>query len=237
MQSQLMQSLHQFLNFTMHHRVTITTLLMFMFLLLFLFSWLIEPRRYKQDYLIVLGAGLIDGKKVSRLLGSRIDRAIAFSNKQYDKGHKRPKLIMSGGQGKDEDLSEAEAMKDYAVKRGYDPDLILLEDKSTNTYQNMVYSKAVAIKDYGNEKFKVKFFTNNYHLFRAGLYAKMAHLKANGIGATTRFYFLPNATIREFAGVFIMHKKRHFVIIGLIAILFIIQAIFALLGWSKYIIA
>ncbi len=65
---------------------------------------------------------------------------------------------MSGGQGKDEDLSEAEAMKDYAVKRGYDPDLILLEDKSTNTYQNMVYSKAVAIKDYGNEKFKVKFF-------------------------------------------------------------------------------
>lgn len=144
---------------------------------------------------------------------------------------------MSGGQGKDEDLSEAEAMKDYAVKRGYDPDLILLEDKSTNTYQNMVYSKAVAIKDYGNEKFKVKFFTNNYHLFRAGLYAKMAHLKANGIGATTRFYFLPNATIREFAGVFIMHKKRHFVIIGLIAILFIIQAIFALLGWSKYIIA
>lgn len=170
--------------------------------LLNLVLYQIVPRRYKQDYLIVLGAGLIDGKKVSRLLGSRIDRAIAFSNKQYDKGHKRPKLIMSGGQGKDEDLSEAEAMKDY-----------------------------------GNEKFKVKFFTNNYHLFRAGLYAKMAHLRANGISATTRFYFLPNATIREFAGVFIMHKKRHFVIIGLIAILFIIQAIFALLGWSKYIIA
>ena len=43
--------------------------------------------------------------------------------------------------------------------------------------------------------------------------------------------------LREFAGVFIMHKKRHFVIIGLIAILFIIQAIFAVLGWGKYIIA
>lgn len=67
---------------------------------------------------------------------------------------------MSGGQGKDEDLSEAEAMKDYAVKRGYDPDLILLEDKSTNTYPNMVYSKEVAIKDYGSDNFKAKFFTN-----------------------------------------------------------------------------
>ncbi|OYS16452.1 hypothetical protein CBF56_09265 [Lactobacillus taiwanensis] len=205
--------------------------------LLNLFLYQIVPRRYKQDYLIVLGAGLIEGKKVSRLLGARIDRAIAFSNKQYDKGHKRPKLIMSGGQGKDENLSEAAAMKEYAVKHGYDPNLILLEDRSTNTYQNMIYSKEVATKDWGNTKFKAKFFTNNYHLFRAGLYAKMAHLNANGIGATTRFYFLPNATIREFAGVFIIHKKRHFVIIGLIAILFIIQAILAVLGLSKYIIA
>lgn len=65
----------------------------------------------------------------------------------------------------------------------------------------------------------------------------MPHLKANGVGSTIRFYFLPNATIREFAGVFIMHKKRHFAIIGLIAILFIIQAVFAPLGWTRYLIA
>lgn len=71
---------------------------------------------------------------------------------------------MSGGQGKDEDLSEAAAMKDYAVKHGYDPNLILLEDKSTNTYQNMLYSKKVAVNDWGNSNFKAKFFTNNYHL-------------------------------------------------------------------------
>lgn len=227
----------------LHSLVAGATLIAF-YLLFVMYNFLLNlvlyqivPRRYNQDYLIVLGAGLIEGKKVSRLLEARIDRAIAFSNKQYDKGHKRPKLIMSGGQGKDEDLSEAAAMKDYAVKHGYDPNLILLEDKSTNTYQNMLYSKKVATSDWGNPNFKAKFFTNNYHLFRAGLYAKMAHLKANGVGATTRFYFLPNATIREFAGVFIMHKKRHFVIIGLIAILFIIQAIFAVLGWGKYIIA
>lgn len=95
----------------------------------------------------------------------------------------------------------------------------------------------MATKDWGNANFKAKFFTNNYHLFRAGLYAKMAHLNANGVGSTTRFYFLPNATLREFAGIFVMHKKRHFVIIGLIAILFIIQAILAFIGWTKYLIA
>lgn len=192
------------------------------------------PRRYKQDYLIVLGAGLIQGKKVSRLLGARIDRAIAFSNKQYDKGKKRPKIIMSGGQGADEKVSEAYAMKEYAIKHGMPEEYILLEDKSRNTEQNMAFSKKVAIADFGSEKFRAKFFTNNYHLLRAGLYAKMANLRANGVGATTRFYFLPNAIIREFAGTFVMHKKRHFVIIGLIAIFFIAQAIIILLGANKW---
>lgn len=183
------------------------------------------PRGYKQDYLIVLGAGLVKGRKVSRLLGARIDRAIAYSNKQYDKGRKRPKMIMSGGQGNDEEVSEAFAMKEYAIEHGMPAKYILLEDKSTNTEQNMAFSKKIASEDFGNSKFKSKFFTNNYHLFRAALYAKIAGLHANGVGATTRLYFLPNAILREFAGVFIMHKKRHFIIIGLIIAFFILQII------------
>lgn len=192
------------------------------------------PRGYKQDYLIVLGAGLINGRKVSRLLGARIDRAIAYSNKQYDKGRKRPKIIMSGGQGPDEDVSEAFAMKEYAIEHGMPAEYILLEDKSRNTQQNMSFSKEIAIKDHGNDKFKSKFFTNNYHLLRAALYAKLAGLRANGVGATTRLYFLPNAIIREFAGTFIMHKKRHMTVIGLIIIFFIIQIIIIFLGADKY---
>lgn len=87
--------------------------------LLNLVLYQIVPRRYKQDYLIVLGAGLINGKSFTTSWLKNWP-CNCLSNKQYDKGHKRPKLIMSGGQGKDEDLSEAEAMKDYAVKRGYD---------------------------------------------------------------------------------------------------------------------
>lgn len=183
------------------------------------------PRRYREDYLIVLGAGLVDGQKVSRLLATRIDRAIAFAYRQYDKGRKFPKFIMSGGQGSDEKISEAQAMKNYALERGIPADNILLEDKSRDTQENMLFSKKVAINDFGSKKFKAKFFTNNYHLFRAARYAKMAHLHANGIGSTTRFYYLPNATIREFIGIFMMHKKRHFAIMGAIALFFIIYAI------------
>ncbi|GBG04872.1 hypothetical protein LrDSM24759_07860 [Lactobacillus rodentium] len=232
----LLRHLPQWVNLILTAAIVITIYLgivMYNFLVnLLLYQF--TPRGYKQDYLIVLGAGLINGNKVSRLLGARIDRAIAYSNKQYDKGHKRPKIIMSGGQGKDEDLSEAAAMKAYAIKHGMPEEYILLEDKSTNTQENMVFSKQIAIKDFGNNKFRAKFFTNNYHLFRAGLYAKLAHLHANGVGATTRLYFLPNAIIREFAGTFIMHKKRHFFIIGLIALIFIIQAIVISFGWAKY---
>lgn len=194
----------------------------------------IVPRHYKQDYLIVLGAGLINGEKVSPLLASRINRAIAFSEKQCEKGRKMPKFIMSGGQGGDEKISEARAMANYAIDHGIKKENILLEDKSKNTYQNMLFSKKVAEQDFGSDNFRATFFSNNYHIFRAGLYAKMAKLKANGVGSYTRFYFIPNAVIREFAGVFIMHKKRHAIVISLIIVFFIVQAILIGLGLEKW---
>lgn len=211
------------------------------YLLLTMYNFLVNlllyqfvPRSYHQDYLIVLGAGLINGEKVTPLLAGRINRAIQFANKQKAKGRKFPKIIMSGGQGPDEKISEAQAMANYAISRGINEKDILLEDKSKNTYQNMLFSKEIASNDFGNNKFKAKFFSNNYHIFRAGLYAKMAGLHANGIGCYTRFYFLPNAIIREFAGVFVMHKKRHFVIIGLIFAFCILQACLIALGLEKW---
>ena len=100
----------------------------------------IYPHHYKQDYLIVLGAGLLNGDQVSKLLAARINRAIQFSNRQYQKGRKRPIIIMSGGQGPDEKIPEAVAMARFAQHRGISPSEILIEDQSKNTYQNMLFS-------------------------------------------------------------------------------------------------
>lgn len=194
----------------------------------------IYPRRYKQDYLIVLGTGLINGNRISKLLEARINRAIQYSNRQYQKGRKRPIIIMSGGQGPDEKISEAAAMAEFAKTHGIKPDKILLEDKSKNTYENMLFSKQVATKNFGSSNFRATFFSNNYHIFRAALLAKKVGLKANGVGAFTRLYYLPNATIREFAGVFLMHKQRHFVIISVIVLFFILQAILVATGNIKF---
>lgn len=174
------------------------------------------PKRYQADYLIVLGAGLINGDTVSRLLANRIDAAMKFADKQVKKGRKRPKIVFSGGQGKDEKLSEAKAMSNYAIEHGWDKDFVILEDKSKNTLQNMQFSKAIIEEDFGSNSAKIKFFSNNYHIFRAGLYAKLAGIAANGVGAPTRFYFLPNALIREFVAVLLMHKKRHMIVISTI---------------------
>lgn len=174
------------------------------------------PKQYKANYLIVLGAGLINGDTVSRLLGNRIDAAIKFANKQIKKGRPTPKIVFSGGQGNDEKLSEAQAMANYAIEHGWDKDQIILEDQSKNTLQNMQFSKKIIQDDYGSNKAYIKFFSNNYHIFRAGLYARMAGLAANGVGAPTRFYFLLNALIREFVAILIMNKKRHIIMISII---------------------
>lgn len=177
------------------------------------------PRRYKANYLIVLGAGLINGDTVSKLLGNRIDAAMKFADKQVKKGRPAPKIVFSGGQGPDEKLSEAKAMADYAIQRGWDKSLVILEDKSRNTLQNMQFSKAIIQKDFGSDNAYIKFFSNNYHIFRAGLYAKMAGIAANGVGAPTRFYFLPNALIREFVAILLMNKKRHLIVVGFIGVM------------------
>ena len=89
-------------------------------------------------------------------------------------------------------------------------------------YANQPLSKTVIQKDYGNDNAYIKFFSNNYHIFRAGLYAKMAGIAANGVGAPTRFYFLPNALIREFVAILLMNKKRHIIMISLIMLVILL---------------
>ncbi|WP_188388624.1 YdcF family protein [Priestia taiwanensis] len=166
-----------------------------------------------QDFIIVLGSGLVNDK-VPPLLGSRIDKAIEFYWKQA-KVTAPPTIILSGGQGPDENLPEAEAMQQYALEKGIPEEHTLREDKSTTTYENMLFSKRI-MDSLKGEAYKSIFTTNNFHLFRAGLYAKEAGLNSQGIGSKTARYYWPNAMIREYIAVFVMNRKRHSIVIGII---------------------
>lgn len=169
--------------------------------------------RLNQDFIIVLGSGL-KGDKVPPLLANRIDKAIAFYRKQ-EAVTTPPTLILSGGKGSDEQVSEAHAMQAYAVEKGVPIEHTIQENRSTNTYENMVFSKQIMDKLRGG-KYNSIFSTNSFHLFRAGLFARMAGLSSQGIGAKTAFYYWPNAMLREYIAVVVMNKKRHAIVVGIV---------------------
>lgn len=174
-----------------------------------LYNW--RPIHYTPDYIIVLGSGLI-GDRVPPLLASRINKAV----QQYKKYHGRPLIITSGGQGSDEKVAEAYAMKKYIHEHYPEiPDeAVVMEDQSTTTLENMQFSKKIIIERFG-EKARGIFVSNNYHILRAGFYARKAKLKANGVGSKTAFYYVPNAFTREFIGLLEMYKWRHVAFIAL----------------------
>jgi len=207
-----------------------------LFYLIFMFSnYLLSSFVYqiyipirKKDYIIVLGSGLIHGNKVSPLLAGRIDKAIKVYLNQKRKSTP-PILIMSGGQGKDEAMPESWAMKQYALEHGIPEKSILVEDQSKNTYENMLFSKVlIESKEKDLRHTRILFSTTNYHVFRASLYAKKVHLKAQGIGAKTKFYYWYNALLREYVALLAMKKKTH--LICIVLLLFIVLSATKLLN-------
>lgn len=101
-------------------------------------------------------------------------------------------------------ISEGEAMKRYLLEQGIPEDQIMPETKSTNTLENMKFSKELI----NGENAKVAFSTTNYHVFRGGMFASQVNMNAKGMGSRTKWYFCPNAFIREFVGLIVSQKKR-----------------------------
>lgn len=165
------------------------------FLAFMFYTWLIRiiPHRKHYDYVIVLGAGLLDGNRVSKLLSDRLDKGIAI----YRRNEPDCTLICSGGQGADETVSEARAMRDYLVSKGIPPEDILMEDRSTDTMENVTYCRNL-IDSRGGGK-HVVITTNDYHVLRPMIYSRKIGLPIDGIGAHTARYYWPSAMIREYA--------------------------------------
>ncbi|OZI11909.1 hypothetical protein CEW92_09220 [Bacillaceae bacterium SAS-127] len=200
----------------------------FMVLLVSNWTYRLIPPRKKQDYIIVLGSGLIDGYKVSPLLASRIEKGIEFQQKQFAKNGKRAKLIFSGGQGADELLPEGEAMQQYALSKGVREEDTLVERESVNTYENMLFSKKI-MDECSPDGYSAIFVTNNYHVLRAGMWARKVGLRAIGLGSKTIGYFWINALIREYIGILVMHKWRHISVI-----LFVFLMMLGLFWFSQH---
>ncbi len=146
------------------------------------------------DALIVLGAA-VHGDRVTWVLSNRLDTA-------YDYAVEHPKtvLVVSGGQGDGESVTEASAMAGYLTRRGLDAGRILLEDRAESTAENFAFSKAIIDETLGSDA-SIGFVTTRFHVFRAGAVARKGGIAARGLGAPDVWYIAVNNFLRECVGI------------------------------------
>lgn len=152
------------------------------------------------DVVIVLGGG-IRGRTPTLSLKYRLDAAKEYLDRNPD-----TVVILSGGRGSDEAVSEAEVMRDYLVSRGVPEERTIMEDRSSSTEENFRFSKAIIDERFGEGAVAV-FATNRFHVFRSELVAKREGLSAEGIPAPGVWYITPNDYMRECVAIVIYFLK------------------------------
>lgn len=151
---------------------------------------------FEADYIIVLGA-LVRGETPSLSMVERTRTALDYMNEHPD-----TMVIVSGGQGDMEDISEAEAMYRWLTDNGADESRILLEDKSTSTKENLENSFKI-IRDRGDDPAEATaVVTSEYHIYRAKLMGRDMGVELGGISARTTYLSVRvNYFIREAFGI------------------------------------
>ena len=158
------------------------------------------------DYVVVLGAKVnADGPSVS--LWDRICGAYTYLEE-----HPNVVAVVSGGQGTDEPITEAECMYRELVSLGIDPHRVWVEDQATSTWENLQFSLNLIEEKTGTRPQKLGVLSSEYHLFRASLLADACHVEFVGIPAqTSRLAQKVNHYMREVAGVwhYILLEHRY----------------------------
>lgn len=142
---------------------------------------------YQEDAIIVLGAA-VRGERISGALQRRLDAAIDY----YDE-NPEVIIVVTGGKGPQEDITEALAMERYLIANGIPENKIIKEEKATSTYENFKYSKELLDEYFGQQgktDYELAYITDDYHIYRAGQLAKIA-----GLGEMTHCHSNTHKTI------------------------------------------
>ena len=144
---------------------------------------------YNEDYLIVLGCGL-RGETPTEPLRARLDTALGYLEQNRD-----CKVIVSGGRGSGESITEAEAMRRYLTERGVEASRIITEGKSTSTTENFRFSNKQTENELASSQ--AAFVTNDFHIYRAYSLARLQGFNFTHIHADTSWYNLAPSYLRE----------------------------------------
>jgi uncharacterized SAM-binding protein YcdF (DUF218 family) len=145
----------------------------------------------KSDVIIVPGAE-VRGEEPSPALAERCEWAYSL----YREGYAN-KLILSGARGSGL-ISEAEAMKRYLMKLGVPEEAMLLEEKSTSTRENLLYSKAI-MEQHGMKTAIVA--THRFHQKRVQVLSKQLEMNTTGYGEKSKWLYEPYWVLRETAAI------------------------------------
>jgi uncharacterized SAM-binding protein YcdF (DUF218 family) len=136
--------------------------------------------------MIILGAKL-NGDQLSLSLKNRMDVALIYLQENPS-----TQVIVSGGQGSNELISEAEAMKNYLIKNHIAAARIQSETQSTSTFENIKFSKKML------QGHQIVLVSNDFHLLRAKLIAKRQGLIVDTLSAPTPKSVKIQMYIREY---------------------------------------
>ena len=146
------------------------------------------------DCVIVLGAA-VRGETPSATFRARLDCAY-----DYLLLNPETRVIVTGGKGMDERITEAEAARRYLTGRGISGERILMEDQSTSTQENLLFSKEILEAEF-EEGARLILVSSDYHLYRAQLVAGNLGLSVETMGNPSIVYLLPNFYLREYVTV------------------------------------
>jgi len=157
-----------------------------------IFQGMVRKAEPDLTYIVVLGAQ-VRGETPSRALRKRLERAVSYLEENPD-----TKAVLSGGQGQDERITEAEAMYRYCINAGITKERLIKEEKSTSTEENLRYSGEII----GNKTVSMGIVTNNFHVYRAvELAKKQEYSNVYGIPGPSDPVYQLHYLVREFFAV------------------------------------
>ena len=121
-------------------------------------------------------------------------------------------------------------MRRYLAEQGVPGERMILEDQSADTAENMRFSREKIMARSSDAK--IAFSTTNYHVFRSGIKARRVKMRAVGMGAKTKWYFWPNAAVREFAGLLTQHRVKQGLILLSLIVSYVVLTILKYSVWS-----
>lgn len=151
------------------------------------------PEEGKPYTIVVLGCGL-EGDQPSRSLLYRLRRA-----QEWLTDHPDVHVVVSGGQGSDEIMPEAQCMAEWLVNHGIEAERVHQEDRSSSTYENLFYTRTV-LQENGLPE-DIIIVTNSFHVCRACLIARKQGYECTALPAKTTWWLFPASVLREVLGI------------------------------------